>query len=59
MQRYPTRPERLAAARRAKAREDQAEPRERLNPPFPYVMIPFDPKDFNAKPVWRAMLPES
>lgn len=53
MQRFPTRPERLAAARRAKAREERLEPRETLNPPFPYVVIPFDPRDFAARPVWR------
>lgn len=52
MARRPTRPERLAAERRAEARARAREPRETLNPPFPYRSIPLDPRVFGARPLW-------
>ena len=49
---FQTRPERLAAERRAANRVERTAPPPRLNPSFPYVMIPLDARIFNARPVW-------
>jgi hypothetical protein len=49
---FQTRPERLAAERRAAIRAERTAPPPRLNPPFPYVMIPLDARIFKARPVW-------
>lgn len=48
-------PAKLAAERRAKAQADAARARRegaasRLEPPFPYAAIPFDPETFGAIP---------
>ena len=48
MARYPTRPERLAAARK-KARQQAIADPPRLNPDYPYRALAFDPGPFQAR----------
>lgn len=48
MPRFPTRAERLAAER-AKKRASQITDPPRLNPPFPYRVIGFEPGVFAAR----------
>lgn len=56
---FQTRPERLAAERRAKYEAERAaldDAKGSLNPKFPYRVIPCDAGAFKARPLWRQQL---